>query len=438
VIINPEQIKTFVNTNYPYLGINKQQEVSRLLFEIAKRERIDYTEVADNLPQPPSRFVHIKDYLLKRRYPSLTSKGYKIRPSFYDVTINPELKMDIASKLLIKPKNLYIEESVLHTEMAKRVTSQFPESTTEVIKAYKEHVKKRRFDIDDYNHRLESFYLVRENYDFYKRCPCSNKSASCGYFVVNLGSGCPYECAYCVLQDYINSPGITLPANIEDFFAAFKNFKQNIRCGSGELTDSLAFDHITGYSPQIVEFFRRYPKSIFEFKTKSNNVGLLISIQGARNIIVSWSVNPTKIVETVEHFTATLPQRLEAAQKCADCGYRVAFHFDPIIYYPGWEVDYEKLINDIFDTVDGGNIAWISLGTLRMTPRLKKIIENRFPDNTILDEEFLIGHDGKLRYPRDVRASIYKNMTSWIRKRCKDAPLYLCMEEKSMHRDCTA
>ncbi|KXK29149.1 MAG: DNA repair photoproduct lyase [Candidatus Brocadia sinica] len=435
MIINPEQIKTFVNTIYPYLGVNKQQEVSRLLFEIAKRERIDYTEVVGCLPKPPSRFSLLKDYLLKRRYPSLAVKGNKIRPSFSDISINPALQVDVTLKPQIKPRNLFIEESVLHTEMVKRVVAQFPTSDIEIIKTYKEHTEKKQFRIEDYNRRSENFYLVRENYDFYKRCPCSSKSASCGYFIVNLGSGCVYECSYCVLQDYINSPGIILPVNIEDFFLAFQNLKHDIRCGSCELTDSLVFDHITGYSPQIVEFFRRYPKSTFEFKTKSDNIGLLTSVPGANNIVVSWSMNPQHIVETVEYFTATLPQRLAAAQKCVDCEYRVAFHFDPIIYYPGWEADYETLIHDIFNAIDGGDIAWISLGTLRMTPRLKKIIENRFPDNTILDEEFFVGHDGKLRYPRDIRAFIYKNMTSWIRRRCKDVPVYLCMEEKSMHLD---
>lgn len=252
---------------------------------------------------------------------------------------------------------------------------------------------------------------------------------------MNLGSGCVYECAYCVLQDYINSPGIILPANIEDFFSAFQNLQCDIRCGACELTDSLVFDHITGYSPQIVEFFRRYPKSTFEFKTKSDNIGLLTSVPGATNIVVSWSMNPQPIVETVEHFTASLPRRLTAAQTCVDCGYRVAFHFDPILYYRGWEADYEALVNAVFDAVDGRHVAWISLGTLRMTPRLKKIMENRFPDTTVLDEEFFVGHDGKLRYPWDARASIYKNMTSWIRKRCQDVPLYLCMEERSMHAD---
>ncbi len=433
MISNPEQIKEFVNKNYPYLGINKQQEVSRLLFEIAKREHIDYTKVVEDLPQPPSRFTKIKDYLLERRYPSTMAKGQRIRPSFCDIAINPELRVDVTSQSGIRPKNFFVEESVLNTDMVRRVKILFPESNIEIIKTYKKYIAKKEFDINDYNHRLENFYLIRENYDFYKKCPCSNRSASCGYFVVNLGSGCPYECSYCVLQDYINSPGIILPANIEDFFDVFMNYKQDIRCGSGELADSLAFDHITGYSPYIVEFFRRYPKSMFEFKTKSSNINLLMSVPGADNIIVSWSLNPQRVVESVEYFTASLAERLWAAQRCIDHGYRVAFHFDPIIYYRVWEIDYEALVNTVFDAIDGRYIAWLSLGTLRMTQRLKKIIENRFPDNTILDEEFLIGYDGKLRYPQDIRISMYKNMVSWIRKHNKNIPVYLCMEEKTIH-----
>ena len=431
MIVNTEQLKAFVRQYYHYLGINKQQEISRLLFEIAKRERIDYTKVTESLPKPPTRFSKIKDYLLERRYPSLTKTGQKIRPTFFDVMIDPKLKADVSLQPRIQPKNLFIEESVFHTEMANRVRTQFPESNVEKIKTYKEHVGNRRFGIEDYNRRLENFYLVREEYDFFKKCPCSSKSVFCGYFVVNLGSGCPYECSYCVLQDYINSPGIILPANIEDFFAAFRSLGRNIRCGSCELTDSLVFDHITGYSPQIVDFFRSYPKTMYELKTKSDNVGLLTSVPGARNIIVSWSLNPQKIVETVEHFTAPLAQRLEAAQRCVACGYRVAFHFDPVIYYPEWEADYEALVDMTFQAVDAEKVAWISLGTLRMTPRLKKIMENRFPDNTLLDEEFFVGHDGKLRYPKNVRISMYKKMTSWIRRHGKDVPVYLCMEERS-------
>jgi len=253
---------------------------------------------------------------------------------------------------------------------------------------------------------------------------------------VNLGSGCGFECTYCYLQDYINSPGIVIPANIEDFFEEFRKYKQDIRLGSGELTDSLLFDHITGFSPLIVEFFKNYPKSTFEFKTKSVNIDNLLKVTPAGNIVVSWSVNPPNIIDAMEFYTAPLEDRLQAAASCIKAGYKVGFHFDPIIYYKGWERDYEALVNRIYDVIDDNKIEWISLGTLRLTSRLKRIIENRFVENTILDEEFTNSHDGKLRYPFALRTQVYKKMKEWILARSSHAPIYLCMEEKDMCSAC--
>ena len=55
-----------------------------------------------------------------------------------------------------------------------------------------------------------------------------------------------------------------------------------------------------------------------------------------------------------------------------------AFHFDPMIQYPGWQGGYKKLVDTIFERIPKDKIAWLSLGTLRMTPKLKKIIEKSF------------------------------------------------------------
>ncbi|MCF6148264.1 MAG: hypothetical protein E3K37_06365 [Candidatus Kuenenia sp.] len=436
IINNIDSLKTLIGKKYYYLGKNKQQEISRLIFEIAKREKVGFSDVLEQIPPPPHRFSFIKNYLLERRYPSFHQKGLKISQAFCDVDINPSFKVDLTTKPLIVPKQFFIEKSVLSTDTVQQIRDKFPDSTFTAIESYRDHVKNKEFSIIDYNKRLESFYIIREKFDFYKHCPCSNDSASCGYYVMNLGSGCPYECVYCFLQNYVNSPGIMLPANIEDFFAVFRNLKKDMRLGSGEFTDSLAFDHIMEYSPKIVNFFRQYPKSTFEFKTKSNNIQLLTSLQGTKNIIISWSLNPQKLIDTAEFFTASLDERLEAAQKCIEAGYRVAFHFDPIVCYRGWETDYELLINAVFDKIgEAENMAWLSLGTLRVSPQLKKIIENRFPETTLLDEELLTGFDGKLRYPTEVRSFIYNSMTSWIRKKSKNVPVYLCMEDMKMHRN---
>ena len=79
------------------------------------------------------------------------------------------------------------------------------------------------------------------------------------------------------------------------------------------------------------------------------------------------------------------------------------------------------------------DIAWVSLGTFRFSPALKPIIEHRFPDNKILDEELVIGYDGKLRYPDELRERIYRTISGQIRKHHPKAPLYLCMEDKGVY-----
>ena len=46
------------------------------------------------------------------------------------------------------------------------------------------------------------------------------------------------------------------------------------------------------------------------------------------------------------------------------------FHFDPVIIYPGFEKDYEYLIDDIGRILDLERVIWVSLGLLRFPPRL--------------------------------------------------------------------
>lgn len=430
MMIDAQSIKDYVEKTFPSFGVNKRQQVTRLLYEIAKREKIDADKIMDAVPADQRTFDRVKDHLVKRRYPSVSDADNK-RHIFTELDVDPSLKAEILPGLgQIIPQHVLIEASVAETPLAQRIRVRFPGARFEIIPSYKEYTGREKFGLKGYNERLQKFFIVHEKYDFFKRCACSSKSVYCGYHVMNLGSGCAFDCAYCYLQDYINSPGIILPANIGDFFAAFRDYKQDIRFGSGELTDSLVFDHITGHSTEIVNFFRNYPRSQFEFKTKSNNIGNLLSIPGAENIIVAWTMSPEFIIRSTEFRTASLQQRIDAAAACARHGYKVVFHFDPMIRYPGWEKDYRDLLDRIYAVIEPSRIAWISIGTLRMTHKLKKAIENRFPDNPILDEEFIQGYDGKLRYPFEVRTEMYKKMKEWIEARDPEVYFYLCMEEK--------
>jgi spore photoproduct lyase len=209
-----------------------------------------------------------------------------------------------------------------------------------------------------------------------------------------------------------------------------------VRLGTGEFTDSLALDHITKFSRSIVRFFRDRPRDIFEFKTKSDNIENLLSVNPSRNVVVAWSLSPQRFVDAYEFYTPSIARRLSAARKCADAGYRVAFHFDPIICSDGWREEYRNLVARLFDRIPGRSICWISLGTLRFSRPLKKIIENRFPKSDILNGELLPGFDKKMRYSRDVRLAVYKDMIRWIRRRNKRVTIYLCMEQRALWNAC--
>lgn len=435
-MLNVDELNNYVVERFCNFGVNKRREVVRLLYEVSKREQISHYEVMSGLLEGSTSFNQVKDYLLARRFPQLSVSDRRRQSLTSTLKAQENQRVDTECSLIIQPRMIYVEERVKDTALVERVRGLCSEAQWATISTYKEYVRTHRQETKAYNQRLETFFLVKEEYEFFLRCPCSPKSVACGYHVMSLGHGCAFECAYCYLQSYVNSPGIRLPANMEDFFEAFKAYKQDVRLGTGQFTDSLIFDHITGYAPRLIEFFRQYPKSTFEFKTKSDNIDLILATPPADNVVVAWSLNPQSVIDKVEFFTASLERRLCAAERCVAAGYRVGFHFDPIIYYKDWARDYEDLVNELFNRIDHRDVAWISLGGLRMTSDLKKTIEVRFPDNTILDETLIPGYDQKLRYPRALRTEIFTHMRQWIVRRAPDVYLYLCMEDDGTCGSC--
>jgi len=421
-------LKKFIEKNFSHFGINKKNEILRLLYEISEREKTSFLKIADDLKD--KNFTLIKKYLLKRRYPYTLST--EVNPHFYlpKLEIKKENALKI-KKFKIYPKYIYVEKEVENSYLVKRFKEIFPLAKVLKIGSLKDYLKSKRYSLKDYNLRTQKFFIVKERFDFIKRCPCTKKAFSCNYFIFNLGFGCPYECIYCYLQGYTNFSGILFPANLEDFFNYFKklNFPKGLRIGSGEFTDSLCFDEITQYSYPIVEFFKKYPHIYFEFKTKSKNIKNFLNLKPAKNIVVSWSLNPQKIIKENEFYTANLKERIDSASKCAQAGFKLGFHLDPIIYYSGWFKDYQQMLDYLFEKIKPKDILWISLGTLRFNPSLKKVIENRFPQNKILDEELILGFDNKLRYPLKLRQEIYQKIKSYIQKINKNLYLYLCMEK---------
>jgi spore photoproduct lyase len=292
--------------------------------------------------------------------------------------------------------------------------------------------------IQDVNAELQSrdtLILMHYPGTFLKQCQGAGAEMCCNYFVASYAWNCHFDCTYCVLQSYLTNEALIVCTNIEDLLAEIKekllqNPDQTFRIGTGELADSLALDSITAYSRRMIPFFASLPNGILELKTKSDQIGNLKDLNHAGHTVISWSLNSRRISSSEEYKAASIDERLAAAAQCQSWGYKIGFHFDPIVHYPGWEDDYKEAVKELFAAVNPGNIAWISLGALRFTPHLRDFVRRRFPASKIPYGEFVPGHHGKLRYFRPIREEIYRKMKSWIQAEAPQVLVYICMESR--------
>lgn len=249
------------------------------------------------------------------------------------------------------------------------------------------------------------------------------------------------DCVYCILQAYLNNPWLSFFVNIEDLFTELDETLDAepgklFRIGTGEFTDSLAIDSLTGLSSHLVKYISRKNNAVLELKTKSAVIENLKDLNHNSKIVVAWSVNSPAIMWHEEIRTATLEERLGAALRCAEWGYKLAFHFDPVIWHDGWQEGYRHTIQQIFNNVPADRIVWISLGALRYLPHLKKIATGRFPHSRFFYEEFIDGLDGKARYFRSQRVEMYTFMVRELSKYISDNTcLYFCMESDAIWKE---
>jgi spore photoproduct lyase len=333
--------------------------------------------------------------------------------------------------MMYHPKKVLIEKEVAESSLVQTILSGLAGTPVQWVDRLKE-------DRNSVNGRVLEIMNFRGR--FVKPCPGTRFYNCCGYQILSPIIQCSLGCTYCILQAYFPHSNIRIFANLDDMLEELKDhltiFSERVhRIGTGEFSDSLLLDSLTHSSELLVPFFARQSNAVLELKTKTAQVDLLKPLDHRGHTIVAWSLNPDSVIEKEESKTASLRERLAAAGRCQEWGYRMAFHFDPLLFYPEWKHGYREVVDHLFSVIDPRSIVWISLGALRFMPSLKSIIRERHPTTTILDEEFIPGLDGKLRYFRDLRVEMYRHLRELLLEKDKNLCIYLCMESDDIWRE---
>ena len=292
----------------------------------------------------------------------------------------------------------------------------------------------------------ESLIVKYTNPKTLKECPCTNHYRGCDYQVLHFGDNCPFECTYCILNAYFDSEDNVVYADVDSMVDECVEYLRNheyLRLGTGEFTDSLVYENITGFSKLFIEkLFKRLDdekigsqKVSVELKTKSLNVSSLYDLKYKKNVVLAWSMNAQSVQKFDELKTSTIKQRLSKAKEAIKNGFKVSFHFDPIIFFENWKNEYIQTVNMIFENVPSEKIAFISLGSFRFMPHLEKYMLKKYSYSNIMQAEFIKAVDGKMRYPYALRRDMFRTVYSQIRSHSKSVTVYFCMEGERTWND---
>jgi len=270
-----------------------------------------------------------------------------------------------------RPGRLFVHQSVYKDAYTQEIVGQLNGLKPEIVSSESEILSllSSRQSPEALGKRY--LYLTKNKGRFMKACPGMDPElACCHLWVMNFATGCNLDCTYCFLQTYLPASIVTFFVNVEDLWNELDdvlsaNPKRVLRICTGELSDSLSLDHLVQFTPRLIRETLHRKRISLELKTKSANIALLEKVQPQRRITVSWSLNAKSISKREEHLTASLEERLMAAQQVEAWGYRVAFHFEPLFYLEGWEVEYQETVRRIFEAVRPETIAFISMGTIR-------------------------------------------------------------------------
>lgn len=199
----------------------------------------------------------------------------------------------------------------------------------------------------------------------------------CPHFLeLKWATGCPFDCAWCYLngtlrfQPQKKSPRLKdskkVATHVESFLEQVDWCSELLN--TGELADSLMWDNNgTPFSGFILSLFQEQNRHKVLFLSKATWIENLLKLEARDHAIVSFSLNADKVAERWERGAPSVLERVKATSRVSKAGYEVRIRIDPIVPVSGWDKEYIRLIDLIFENFTPERITLGSLRGLQST-----------------------------------------------------------------------
>ena len=302
--------------------------------------------------------------------------------------------------MIIKPQIIYVEKGCEAYPLGKQLIEKYTAMDVPLIW------------VDDHNN-IPSL-RARPNADFPKMKNIlvlgirkslthrrNNKTSD--FLVPYTSSGCSAMCLYCYLVcTYYKCAYLRIFVNREAMMkklkaAAAKYPGSVFEIGSN--SDLVLENTVSGNLEWSITQFRDVHDATLTLPTKFDMVNSLLELDHNHNVTIRMSLNPQEIIRRVELGTSNLTARMGALNRLYHAGYDVGILVAPVILLDGYQEMYERLFQQMADTLDPKilrstaiEIIFMTYGTVTRT-----INDEAFPNAVQLYDPEIMSYCGRHR-----------------------------------------
>ncbi len=291
--------------------------------------------------------------------------------------------------------HIYVESSAKDYPLTKACLTRFPKAAVVDVQDYKSIFNRPNQDFQTQKQSMKLILAVKKPPFIYKGTDILQDGGFKNFYYNTPILNCIYNCDYCFLQGMYPSANMVVFVNQKDMESAvITELNQRpyphdpMMLSISYNTDLLAFENILPITRTWIDFATQYPDLQLEVRTKSALFSAIGDLLPTDQVLLAWTLSPEKVVKANELNTPPLTKRLAAVRSAVEKGWKVRLCFDPVMIYPGWESDYDALMDEVKSTLEGNQIFDATVGIFRMGQDYFNRIRKSSPDSTVYYQQY--------------------------------------------------
>ena len=318
--------------------------------------------------------------------------------------------------------HIYVEKGTADYALAQLALSKFPDAQVVEIDHYKDLFNRTRQDFQIQKTSMKLILAKKSEPLLYPASELVQEFGTPNVYYNTPILNCLYNCDYCFLQGMYNSGNMVVFVNEVDFFNSIELELKNLKQPSQPMlvsisynTDLMAMEKIIPVSSRWIEFVRTKENLIIEIRTKSALFSSLNHLPYTHNVILSWTLTPSKICERYETSAPPLNSRVASIKSAMKAGWKVRLCFDPILFVDEWQQLYQSFFSYIFSEINASELLDVTLGVFRMNKDFFNRIRKREPRSDLFYDQYTF-EGGILTVPKKERQAALKLLKNYISK----------------------